>query len=201
MRKRMLVVALAVALGIGGFAAAALARSSQPADHASGLVESSATNEDTKLFYSKIAGFGMELNNAVGVPAVSEESAIAIARKEIAGMIAQETTHVTAMFTSFSDYPAGPDKSPSTLPGTTRVMNNVPVWIVTFHGVQMQRSGPCMMDVNGNWIPSTSNPYVFGDTSVVLDAATGEVLEGFSYNTPPASASWVTQYQRVTSSQ
>jgi len=141
-------------------------------------------DDDTKLFYSKIAEFGMELNNAVGVPAVSEESAIAIAKKEIAGMIAQDATHITAMYTSFSDYPAGPSEPPLTLPGTTRVMNNVPVWIVTFHSVYMLHSGPCMVDASGNWIPSTSNPHVFGDTNVILDAETGEELMGFSYNTP-----------------
>jgi hypothetical protein len=129
----------------------------------------------------------MELKDAVGVPTVSEESAIAIARKEIAGMVTQDATHVTAMFTSLSDYSAGPDNAPQVLPGTTKVMKDVPVWIVTFHGVQMLRSGPCMIDANGNRIPSTSNPYVFGDTSVVLDAATGEVYEGFSYNTPSAA--------------
>jgi len=141
-------------------------------------------DDETKFFYSKIAEFGMELNNGVGVPAVSEESAIAIAKKEIAGMIAQDATHITAMYTSFSDYPAGPNEPPLTLPGTTRVMNNVPVWIVTFHSVYMLHSGPCMLDANGNRIPSTSNPHVFGDTNVILDAETGEELMGFSYNTP-----------------
>ncbi len=184
MCNRMFVVALVIVLGIGSYTAVALARTSQPADEARGLAESSATNEDTKLFYSKVAEFGMELNNAVGVPAVSEGSAIAIAKNEVAGMIAQDAVHITAMYTSFSDYPAGPNEPPLTLPGTTRIMKNVPVWIVTFHGVQMLRSGPCMLDANGNRIPSTSNPYVFGDSNVVLDANTGEVLEGFSYNTP-----------------
>jgi len=183
MRNRMLVVALAVVLGIGGYAAVALARASQPADYARGLVESSTTDDDTKLFYSKVAEFGMELKDAIGVPTVSEESAIAIARKEIAGMIAQDTAHVTAMFTSFSDYSAGPDSAPQVLPGTTRVLKDVPVWIVTFHGVQMLRSGPCMIDEDGHQVFSTGDTYVFGDTNVVLDAETGEVLEGFSYNT------------------
>ena len=183
MRNRMFVVVLAVILGIGGYAAVALARASQPADYVRGPVESSMADDDTKFFYSKIAEFGMELNNAVGVPAVSEESAIAIARKEVAGMIAQETTHATAMYTSFSDYPAGPSELPLTLPGTTRVMNNVPVWIVTFHGVYMLHSGPCMVGAGGNQTSSTRDPYVFGDTNIVLDAETGEVLMGFSYST------------------
>jgi hypothetical protein len=180
----MLVVALAVVLGIGGYAAVALARASQLANHARGLVESSTTDDDTKLFYSKVAEFGMELKDAIGVPAVSEESAIAVARKEIAGMIAQDTADVTAMFTSFSDYSAGPDSAPQILPGTTRVMKDVPVWIVTFHGVQMRRSGPCMIDSTGYQTFSAEDTYVLGDANVVLDAKTGEVLEGFNYGMP-----------------
>ncbi len=187
MRNRMFVVALAVVIGIGGCAAVALARASRPAEYARGLLESSATDDGTKLFYLKVAEFGMELKNAMGVPAVSEESAIAIAKKEIVGMIAQDTAHVTAMYTSFSDYSAGPDSVPQVLPGTTRIMKDVPVWIVTFHGVQILRAGPCMIDEDGNQVFSAGTTYVFGDTNVVLDAETGEVLEGFSYSAPPAA--------------
>jgi hypothetical protein len=179
----MLVVALAVVLGIGGYAAVTLARVSQPADYARGLVEGSTTDDDMKLFYSKVADFGMELKDAIGVPTVSEESAIAIARKGIAGMVTQDPAHVTAMFTSLSDYSAGPDNAPQVLPGTTKVMKDVPVWIVTFHGVHMLRSGPCMIDRDGHQVFSTGDTYVFGDANVVLDAETGEVLEGFSYST------------------
>jgi hypothetical protein len=116
------------------------------------------------------------------VPSVTEDAAIAVAKHN--APIAGDAEHITAMYTSFSDYPAGPGKSPLTFPGTTRVMKDVPVWIVTFHGVHMLRSGPCMMDASGKQIPSTRDPYVFGDANVVLDAETGEVLEGFSYNTP-----------------
>jgi hypothetical protein len=173
-----------VVLGIGGYAAVALARASQPADYARGLVESSTTDDDAKIFYSKVAGFGMELKDAAGVPVVAEEVAITLAKKEVAGMIAEDAGRVTAMFTSFSDYSAGPDSAPQVLPGTTRVMKDVPVWIVTFHGVQMLRSGPCMIDGDGHQVFSTGDTHVFGDTNVVLDAETGEVLEGFSYSTP-----------------
>ncbi len=98
-----------------------------------------------------------------------------------------DADHVTAMYASFSEYPAGPDGPPLIMPGTTRVMNNVRVWIVTFHGAHILHSGPCNIDANGNQIPSTRDPYVFGDANVVLDAETGEVLEGFSYNTPPGA--------------
>jgi hypothetical protein len=68
-------------------------------------------------------------------------------------------------------------------------MNNVPVWIVTFHGVQLLHlGGQLMIDASGKQIPSTTSQYWFGDANVVLDAETGEVLEGFSYNIPSAEA-------------
>ena len=142
-----------------------------------------------QYFYSRIADFGIELKPLDGVPSVTEDAAIAVAKREVGGIdtTAVDAEHITAMYTSFSDYPAGPSESPLTLPGTTRVMKDVPVWIVTFHGVHMLHSGPCMIDASGKQTPSTRDPYVFGDTNVVLDAETGEVLEGFSYNTPPAA--------------
>ena len=136
-------------------------------------------------FTSRISDFGLELKPLDGVPSVTEDTVIAIAKREVGiDTTAADAEHITAMHTSFSDYPAGPGESPLTLPGTTRVMKDVPVWLVTFHGVHMLHSGPCMMDASGNRIPLTRDPYVFGDTNVVLDAETGEVLEGFSYNTP-----------------
>ena len=138
-----------------------------------------------EYFYSRISDFGIELKAIDGMPSVTEDTAIAIAKREVGGdTIAKDAEHIMAVYTSLSDYPAGPGESPLTLPGTTRVMKGVPVWIVTFHGVHMLHSGPCMIDASGKQIPSTRNPYVFGDANVVLDAETGEVLEGFSYNTP-----------------
>jgi hypothetical protein len=138
-----------------------------------------------EYFTSRISDFGIELKPLDGVPSVTEDLAIAIAKREVGGdTIVGDAEHITAMYTSFSDYPAGLGESPLTLPGTTRVMKDVPIWIVTFHGVHMLHSGPCMIDASGKQIPSTRDPYVFGDANVVLDAETGEVLEGFSYNTP-----------------
>ena len=138
-----------------------------------------------EYFRSKISDFGIELRPLDGVSSVTEDTAIDIAKREVGGdTIARDAEHITAMYTSLSDYPAGPEKSPLTLPGTTRVMKDVPVWIVTFHGVHMLHSGPCMIDASGKQIPSTRDPYVFGDANVVLDAETGEALEDFNYNTP-----------------
>ena len=142
-----------------------------------------------EYFTSRISDFGIELKAIDGTPSLTKDAAIAIARHEVGGytIAADAEEHITAMYTSFSDYPAGPSEPPLTLPGTTRVMKDVPAWIVTFHSVYMLHSGPCMIDASGNRIPSTRDPYVFGDTNVVLDAETGEVLEDFSYNTPSAA--------------
>jgi hypothetical protein len=185
LRRRILVVVIAVMLGVSGCVAVALAHTSRPAVHTDGSSQSSFSDSDMEYFRSKISDFGIELKPLDGVPSVTKDAAIAIAKREVGGdTIARDAEHITAMYTSLSDYPASPEKSPLTLPGTTRVMKDVPVWIVTFHGVYMPHSGPCMIDASGKQIPSTRDPYVFGDTNVVLDAETGKALEDFNYNTP-----------------
>jgi hypothetical protein len=185
MRRRMLIIVIAVMLGVSGCVAVALAHTSRPAVHTDRSSQSSFSGSNMEYFRSKIADFGIELKPLDEVPSVTEDTAIAIAKREVGGdTIAKDAEHIMAVYTSLSDYPAGPGESPLTLPGTTRVMKGIPVWIVTFHGVHMLHSGPCMIDASGKQIPSTRNPYVFGDANVALDAETGEVLEGFSYNTP-----------------
>src|SRR5450759_4817520 len=185
LRRRILVVVIAVMLGVSGCVAVALAHSSRPAVHSESSSQSSLTDSNMEYFYSRISDFGIELKAIDGMPSVTEDLAIDIAKREVGGIdtTAGDAEHITVMYTSLSDYPAGPGESPLTLPGTTRVMKDVPVWIVTFHGVHMLRSGLCIIDASGKQIPSTRDSYVFGDTNVVLDAETGEVLEGFSYNT------------------
>ncbi|MGB9667014.1 MAG: hypothetical protein ACPL2N_06855 [Candidatus Cryosericum sp.] len=189
MRTYIVVLLVAGMFGLGG----SLAFGSTPSAVIStpGLSEEAAeatptiatgANNDMESFYSRISDFGIQLKPLEGVPSVTEDIAIAVAKHN--APIAGDAEHITAMYTSFSDYPAGPDGPPLIMPGTSRVMKDVPVWIVTFHGAHILHSGPCMIDASGNEIPSTRDPYVFGDANVVLDAETGEVLEGFSYNTP-----------------
>ena len=186
MKKRTLGIVIAVMLGVSGCVAVALAHTSQPAVHPENTSQNTLADNDMEYFYSRISDFGIELKPLEGVPSVTKDTAIDIAKREVGGdTIAKDAEHITAMYTSFSDYPAGPGESPLTLPGTTRVMKDVPVWIVTFHGVQLLHlGGQLMIDASGKQIPSTTSQYWFGDANVVLDAETGEVLEGFSYNTP-----------------
>src|SRR5450756_1414237 len=174
-------------LGVSGCVAVALAHTSRPVVHPENTSQNTLADNDMEYFTSRISDFGIELKPLDGVPSVTEDTAIAIAKREVGGdATAKGADHVTAMYTSFSDYPAGPNGSPLIMPGTNRIMKDVSVWIVTFHGAHIFHSGPCMIDASGNQIPSTRDPYVFGDANVVLDAETGEVLESFSYNAPSA---------------
>src|SRR5450756_2705466 len=120
-------------LGVSGCVAVALAHTSRPVVHPENTSQNTLADNDMDYFYSRISDFGIELKPLDGVPSVTEDTAIAIAKHN--APIAGDAEHITAMYTSLSDYPAGPDGSPLTLPGTTRVMKDVPVWIVTFHGV------------------------------------------------------------------
>jgi len=184
MRTWVIVTLVAGVLGLGGSVALACAPSAVVSTP--GLSEEAMDSSETK-FTAELADLGIELKPVEATPAISRGTAIDVATKCQDERVVQEAQAITAVYGRFSDVSTRSGSTPITLPGTNRVMNNVPVWIVTFHGVHMLHSGPCMMDASGKQIPSTRDPYVFGDTSVVLDAETGEVLEGFSYNTPEAA--------------
>ncbi|MHB8107747.1 MAG: hypothetical protein ACYDH4_10035 [Candidatus Cryosericum sp.] len=163
MRTWVVLILVVAVVGLGG--AAVLARTPSAVVSPSSSSAEAMDTSETK-FTAELAGLGIELEPAKATPAISRDIAIDAATKHEGERISNEAQAITAAY------------------GANRVMNNIPVWIVTFHGVHMLHSCPCMMDASGRQIPSTRDPYVFGDTNVVLDAETGEVLEGFSYNTP-----------------
>jgi len=181
MRTWIVVILVAGVLGLG--CSVALAHAPSAVVSTPGLSEEAMDSSGTK-FAAELAELGIELEPVEATPVISRDTAIDVATRCQDERVAQEAQAITAVYGKFSDVSTSSGSAPITLPGANRVMNNVPVWIVTFHGVHMLHSGPCMMDASGKQIPSTRDPYVFGDTSVVVDAETGEVLEGFSYNTP-----------------
>jgi hypothetical protein len=184
MRTWMVVVLVAGVLGLG--CSVALAHAPSAVVSTPSLSEEAMDTSETK-FAAELAGLGIELEPVEATTAISRSAAIDAATKGQDERVAQEAQAITAVYRRFSDHSTSSGSAPITLPGTNRLMNNVPVWIVIFHGVYMLHSGPCMMDASGKQIPSTRDPYVFGDSSVVVDAETGEVLEGFSYNTLEAA--------------
>jgi hypothetical protein len=181
MRTWVIVILVAGVLGFGGSVALARAPSGNVALLSS--PEKDRSNGETK-FAAELVELGIELEPVELTPAISRDTAIDVATKHEGERISHEARAITAVYGKFSDVSTSSGSTPITLPGTNRVMNNVPVWIVTFHGVHMLHSGPWMIDASGKQIPSTRDPYVFGDSSVVIDAETGDVLMGFSHNTP-----------------
>jgi len=163
MRTWIVLIVVAGVLWLG--CSAALARTPSAVVSTPGLSEEAMDTSETK-FTAQLTELGIELELVEATTAISRDIAINVATKYEGERIIHEAQAITAVY------------------GINRVMNSAPVWIVTFHGVYMPHSGPCMVDVSGREIPSTRDPYVFGDTNVVLDAETGEVLEGFSYNVP-----------------
>jgi hypothetical protein len=186
MHKWMIVVLMAGMICFGGSVALAAAHRTAAVPRAASSEKLVDENKATQ-FSAKMRDNGIEFEPLDGTPQVSKDAALEIAKKEEGERISSEAELITATFGNLSDYPMGPNNPPLTLPGTDLVLKDTPAWIVAFHGAHMLHSGPCMMDANGNRIPSTSDPYVFGDANVVVDAETGEVLEGFSYSTPSAA--------------
>ena len=184
MRRWVVFMLVAGVLWLGG--AVVMARTPTAVVSTPGLSEEAMDAGETK-FTAELAGLGIELESVEATPVISSDTAIGIATKCEGDRMSHEAQAITAVYGRFSDRSTSSGSAPIVLPGVNRVMNNVPVWIVTFHGVHMLHSGPCMIDASGNRIPLTRDPYVFGDTNVVLDAETGKVLEGFSYNTPSAA--------------
>ena len=116
---------------------------------------------------------------------MTEEKAIEIAKKDVGQQIGNEVESITAMYVKFTNHSGGMDSPALVLPGTNIVLENISVWIVTFHGVNAPRCGPGpMFNSKGERIDVNVDPYVYGDLNVVIDANSGNVLEGFSYNIP-----------------
>ena len=184
MRRWVVFMLVAGVLWLGG--AVVMARTPTAVVSTPGLSEEAMDAGETK-FTAELAGLGIELEPVELTPVISSDTAIGAATKHAGERISHEAQAITAVHGKFSDHSTRSGDAQIMLPGSNRVINNVPVWIVTFHGVYMQHSGPYMHDANGNPIPLTGDPYVYGDANVVLDAETGEVLEGFSYNTPSAA--------------
>ena len=116
---------------------------------------------------------------------MTEEKAIEIAKKDVGQQIGNEVESITAMYVKFTNHSGGMDSPALVLPGTNIFMEDIPVWIVTFHGADILYVGPGrMFNSNGEPITINVDPYVYGDLNVVIDANTGDVLETFSYSIP-----------------
>jgi hypothetical protein len=150
-----------------------------------GSPQESSSNSDMEEFYHRIDDFNIEIKPADGKPLLNKEEAIEIAKKDAGERISNEAKSIMAMYVKLTDRPGGENSPALVLPGTNIVMEDIPVWIVTFHGVRWLSCGPALM-LNSKGEPANVDydPYVYGDLNIVIDANTGNVLEEFSYNIP-----------------
>lgn len=111
----------------------------------------------------------IELAKPDQAPKLNEQQAIARA-KEIIGTAfnADKATSIKAVYTLFTD-----NETPK-LPEKDVLLKNLPVWIITFDGLNIQRHGPR---------PKGEEPGTAMNTQmhVIIDANTGEELIMLSY--------------------
>jgi hypothetical protein len=185
MRKSMTILLIVtIIIGVCSFVVVSAHTSHNVVSPASSSQKSS-PNNDMQEFYRKIGDFGIEIKAADETPKLTEEEAIEIAKKHIGERISNEAKSITAMYVKLTDRPRGKNSPALVLPGTDIVMEDIPVWIVMFHGVNAPRCGPGpMFNSEGKRIDVHVDPYVYGDLDVVIDANNGYMLEAFSYNIP-----------------
>ena len=96
---------------------------------------------------------------------ISRDKALEIAVSEVEQMAKSEAKSINAVAVRFTD------PETATVPGTDMSLKDKAVWLVTFNDVAMQRGGPA-----GDYDRS-----MVADVNVVIDIATGEVLETISH--------------------
>ncbi len=183
MRKGMIILLIVtIIIGVCSFVVVSAHTSHNVVSPASSSQKSS-SNNDMQEFYRRLGDFGIEIKTANETPTLTKEEAIEIAKKDVGQQIGNEVESITAMYVKFTNHSGGMDSPALVLPGNNIVMEDIPVWIVTFHGVNVPWQGPGpMFNSKGERIDVNVDPY--GDLNVVIDANSGDVLEGFSYNIP-----------------
>ena len=102
-----------------------------------------------------------EIGDAVNI---DRKTAINIANNCIAENEFSDATTVTAVLARFTD-----TETPI-LPESNIELVEYPVWIVTYHGIMVERRG------------TYGSGSIYADKNIVLDAQNGDLLEVFSYN-------------------
>jgi hypothetical protein len=105
---------------------------------------------------------GFEVKALTETVKFDRTAAIKKANESVGKQISAKAESITAVLAKFTD-----TETP-VLPESNIALKDYPVWIVTYHGVTLQKQG----------IPGGT---VYADTNVVIDANSGEVLETFSY--------------------
>jgi len=155
MRKGIIILLIVAIIGVCSFVVVSAYTSHNVVSSMSSS-QGSLSNSDMQEFYRRIGDFNIKINTTDEIPSLSEEEAIEIAKKHIGKQISNEAKSITAMYVKLTDRPGGENSPALVLPGTDIVMEDIPVWIVTFHGADILRVGPgLMLNSRGNTLLQT----------------------------------------------
>ena len=130
------------------------------------LPDSASLSSDSLNILTENTNFqnhGFEVKALTEAVKFDKTAAIKKANESVGKQISSKAESITAVSAKFTD-----TETP-VLPESNIALKDYPVWIVTYHGVTLQKQG----------IPGGT---VYADTNVVIDANSGEVLETFSYS-------------------
>jgi len=171
------ITVIAVVLA-GGLTAAAFARfpstnndnnsetTTLPVSETATPTDSVSSNSDSLNILTENTNFqkhGFVVKALTDAVKVDKPSAIEKANESVGEQISTKAESITAVLAKFTD-----TETP-VLPESNIALKDYPVWIVTYHGVTLQKEGK----------PGGT---VYADQNVVVDANSGDVLESFAYS-------------------
>lgn len=136
-------------------------------------IESQIDGSDSVELLRQNANFknhGFEIKELNENLKINKSKAINIAREVVGEKASQEAKFISAVKVKFTD-----NETPQ-LPESKIVLKDYPVWIVTFHGVTLEKNGLKRIDES-----KSADLTVCADENVVIDANSGEEIETFSY--------------------
>jgi hypothetical protein len=131
-------------------------------------ISASDNSMDSLLKNPNFKSHGFEIQKIEESVKINEAIAIEKAKESVGTKISTNSKSITTALVKFTD------KETPTLPETDINLTDYPVWIITFHEVNIPHSN--FKSTNNN-----INPYTLADTNVVIDANSGNELESFSY--------------------
>jgi len=136
MRKSIIIVLIISIIAVCSFLVVS-AYTSHSVVSSTGSPQESSPNSDMEEFYHRIGDFNIEIKPVDVKPLLSKEEAVEIAKKDAGERISNEAKSIMAMYVKLTDRPGGENSPALVFPGTNIVMKDIPVWIVTFHGVNV----------------------------------------------------------------
>jgi len=175
MKKLPIALVLVLVLALSATAIAVANNSTTPSIFNFGVNAASPSQSDdsdpieTLTQNSNFQNHEFEVKEIKGSLKIDKNEAVNKAKGIAGTKISQEAKKITAIKVKFTD-----NETPQ-LPEKSIELKDYPVWIVTFHGVILEKHGPKTK------IKAVKDNTVLADMNVVIDANSGEELEIFSY--------------------